>query len=77
MIRFAAVFGIAVAVSGQFAFAKNRLTDPIKIARECKSDAELFCKDICPGSQRIMGCLKGKATELSPACSAAFQTTGR
>lgn len=75
MIRFTASLVIAIAVSGPFAFAKHRLTDPVKVARECKSEAELFCKAVRPGSRRIIGCLKGKATELSPACSAAVQST--
>jgi malate/lactate dehydrogenase len=74
MIRFAAAFSIAIAVPGQFAFAKNRLTDPIKIARDCKSEVELFCKAVRPGGQRIVNCLRGKTTELSPACSAAFRS---
>ena len=74
MIRFAAAFGIAIAVPGQFAFAKNRLTDPVKIARDCKSEVELFCKGVRPGGQRIVSCLRGKTTELSPACLAAFRS---
>lgn len=64
---FSPLFGIAIALSGQDAFAKNRLTDPIKIARECKSDVELLCKGLRPGGQRIISCLKEKVTELSPA----------
>jgi hypothetical protein len=44
MYWFSPLFGIAIALSGQDAFAKNRLTDPVKIARECKSDVELLCK---------------------------------
>jgi hypothetical protein len=75
MNRLTALFSIAIAVSSQCAFAKNRLTDPVKIARECKSEVELFCKGVRPGSQRIIGCLKEKASELSPACSAAFKST--
>jgi hypothetical protein len=66
---------IAIAVCNQSAFAKNRLTDPVKIARECKSELELFCKGVRPGGQRIVSCLKIKATELSPACLAAFKST--
>jgi hypothetical protein len=31
------LLGIAVMLVGQNAFAKNPLTDPLKIARECKS----------------------------------------
>ena len=34
---FVPLFGIAIALSSQCASAKNRLTDPVKIARECKS----------------------------------------
>jgi hypothetical protein len=36
------LFGITIAVIGQDAVAKNRLTDPLKVARECKSEAEQF-----------------------------------
>jgi hypothetical protein len=36
------LFGITIAVIGQYAVAKNRLTDPLKVARECKSEAEQF-----------------------------------
>ena len=69
------LFGIAITLSGQNAFAKNRLTDPVKIARECKSDLELLCKGLRPGGQHITSCLNEKLTELSPACSAAFKST--
>ena len=75
MIRFAAAFSIAIVVPGQFAFAKSRLTDPIKIARDCKSEVELFCKGVRPGGQRIVSCLGERTTELSPACLAAFRST--
>jgi hypothetical protein len=72
---FTPLFGIAIALSGQCVFAKNRLTDPVKIARECKSEVELLCKKVRPGGQRVISCLKGKVTELSPACLAAFKST--
>lgn len=65
--------GIAIAFLGQHAMAKSRLTDPLKIARECKTEAELFCKEVRAGSRRIVTCLKSKATELSPACTAALK----
>ena len=39
---FTPLFGIAIALFSQCALAKNRLTDPVKIARECKSEVELF-----------------------------------
>ena len=69
------MLGIAVVFCGQNAFAKSRLTDPVKIARECKSDMEQFCKGFRPGGQRILNCLKEKVAELSPTCSAALKST--
>lgn len=70
-----AVLGIAIALVGQNAIAKNRLTDPVKISRECKSEAEQFCKGMRPGGQRIITCLKGKVSELSSACLTALRST--
>jgi hypothetical protein len=75
MSRLATAFGIAIALFAQGAFARHRLTDPVKIGRECKTEVELFCKAVRPGSQRIVGCLKEKMTELSPACLAAIKST--
>ena len=75
MNRTVLLVGAAIALSGQSSFAKNRLTDPIKIARECKSEVELFCKAVRPGGNRIIRCLQGKANDLSPACSAAVKST--
>ena len=75
MNRFTALFGIAIALSSQTVFAKNRLTDPVKVARECKSDMDLLCKGLRPGGQRIISCLKRNVTELSPACLAAVKST--
>ena len=69
------LFGISLALCGQHAFAKNRLTDPVKIARECKSDLERLCKGVRPGRQRIINCLREKTSELSPACLAALKST--
>ena len=69
------LFGIAIALSGQDALAKNRLTDPVKIARECKADLERLCKGLRPGGQRVVSCLREKMSELSPACSKALRST--
>jgi hypothetical protein len=68
------LLGIAVILYGQNAFAKNRLTDPIKVARECKNEVELFCKGVRPGGQRMVNCLKKKIAELSTACSVALKS---
>jgi hypothetical protein len=71
------LLGIAIAIAGvQQASAKSRLTDPLKIARECKSEAELLCKGVRPGGQRLIVCLKQRMFELSPACSAALMSAG-
>lgn len=66
---------VAIALVGHDASARSRLTDPLKIARECKSEAAQFCKGIRPGKQRITKCLNARAAELSPACSAALKST--
>jgi malate/lactate dehydrogenase len=71
---FRALFCIAVASVGHEAFARQKITDPLKIARECKSDLALLCKGVRPGGQRIVSCLKEKVTELSPACAAALKS---
>ena len=75
MIRFIPLVGIVIALSGPDAFAKSGLTDPIKIARECKSEVELLCKGVRPGGQRITSCLKANPTQLSPACQAVLKST--
>jgi hypothetical protein len=62
----------AIALASGHAVARNRLTDPLKIARECKSEAELFCKDVRPGGRRIVNCLKARTSQLSPACASAL-----
>lgn len=67
-------FGIAISLLGQEAIAKNRLTDPLKIARECKSEAEIFCKGVRAGGQRMVTCLKAKVAELSPPCLDALKS---
>ena len=71
---FSPLFVIAIALLGHEALAKNRLTDPLKIARECKSEAELFCKGVRAGGQRMVSCLKAKVAELSPPCLDALKS---
>jgi hypothetical protein len=68
------LLGIAVMLYGQNAFAKNRLTDPIKVARECKSEVESLCKGVRPGGQRMVNCLKRNTAELSTRCSVALRS---
>ena len=71
---FSLLFGMTIAFIGQDAVAKNRLTDPLKLARACKSEAEQFCKGVRPGGRRIMVCLNEKVAELSPACVTALRS---
>ena len=65
----------AIALVSHDASAKNRLTDPLKIARACKSEAETFCKGVRAGSRRITKCLSARAAELSSACSDALKSS--
>jgi hypothetical protein len=74
MNYFRSLLGVAIALLSQEAVAKNRLTDPLKIARECKAEVELFCREVRPGGQRITDCLKEMTSELSPACLAALRS---
>lgn len=41
--------------------------------KACKADAEKFCKGIRPREGRILSCLKGRESDLSPACAAEFK----
>jgi Cysteine rich repeat len=71
---FSPLVGIAIAFLGHDATAKSRLTDPLKVARVCKNEAEQFCKGVRAGGKRIVTCLKAKAAELSPACLTALNS---
>ena len=69
-----ASLAFAIVLIGHDAGAKSRLTDPLKIARACKGEAEAFCQGVRAGSRRITTCLNARAAELSPACSAALKS---
>lgn len=43
----------------------------------CRDDAKKFCTSVQPGGGRVMGCLKDKQSELSPACQAALPVMER
>lgn len=43
-----------------------------KFIAACKGDIEKACKTIPPGQGRVLSCLKGRESELSPACKAEF-----
>jgi hypothetical protein len=44
-----------------------------KMATACKADAQKYCKGIRPGEGRILSCLKGRESDLAPACAAEFK----
>lgn len=44
--------------------------------KACKADAEKFCKGIRPREGRILSCLKGRESDLSPACADEFKRVG-
>jgi hypothetical protein len=44
--------------------------------KACKADAEKYCKGIRPGGGRILACLKGRESDLAPACAAEFKRAG-
>jgi hypothetical protein len=71
---FGLICGLAIVAVSQSAIAKNRLTDPVKIARTCKGEVEQFCEGVRPGRQRLIACLQAKAADLSPACSRALKS---
>ena len=75
MNRWIILLGMAIGIAGQNATAKNRLTDPVRIARDCKSDLERLCSGVRPGGQRIKNCLKDRIAELSSSCSGALKAT--
>jgi hypothetical protein len=43
------------------------------MAKACKADTEKFCKGIRPGEGRVLSCLKGRESDLSPGCAAEFK----
>lgn len=45
-------------------------------AKACKADAEKYCKGVPPGDGRILSCLKGRQSDLDPACAAEFKRAG-
>lgn len=60
---------------------RKKLLESKRKARQtkeaCGADVEKFCKDIQPGGGRIMKCLRGHESELSPDCRQALQKAGR
>lgn len=43
----------------------------------CRDDAKRLCTSVQPGGGRVMGCLKDKQAELSPACRTALPVMER
>ena len=64
MIRFTTLFFVAVAAY------EEPFDRPVKIARECKSEVELFCKGVRPGGSAHHKLSQGKGVRI-----AAFKST--
>jgi hypothetical protein len=60
---------LAPACRDRLAAAKARFDE---FVAACKDDAGKYCKGIPAGSGRILSCLKGRESDLAPACKAEF-----
>jgi len=60
---------LAPACREQLSAAKARFD---KFMQACKGDIEKACKTIPPGQGRVLSCLKGRESQLSPECRAEF-----
>ena len=65
---------LSPACQSQMKAAEQRYEE---FSKECKPDAEKFCKGIRPGQGRILACLKSHQSELAPACAAEFNRAGK
>jgi len=60
---------LAPACREQLAAAKARYDE---FVNACKADMGKYCKSITPGGGRILSCLKGRESDLTPDCKAQF-----
>ena len=60
---------LAPACRDRLAAAKARYDE---FVAACKDDAGKYCKGIPVGGGRILSCLKGRESDLAPACKAEF-----
>ena len=65
---------LSPACQSQMQAAEQRFEE---FSKDCKPDAEKFCKGIRPGGGRILACLKSHQSELAPACAAEFNRAGK
>lgn len=67
----AALLGLAL--SGALA-APAAAQDRKALRQACHEDLARYCSDVMPGGGRIIACMQGHATQLTPACSDAIRT---
>ena len=60
---------LAPACRDGLAAAKARYDE---FANACKADAGKYCKGVKPGAGRVLSCLKGRESDLTPDCRAQF-----
>ena len=42
----------------------------------CETDVDAYCRDVMPGEERVVGCIKANESKVSKACIAALKETG-
>jgi hypothetical protein len=47
-------------------------SEAIALMRVCRGDYDRLCGSVRPGGGRVLACLKGHASQLSPACGQAM-----
>jgi hypothetical protein len=60
---------LAPACRDAIAAAKARYD---QFTQACGADAQKYCKSVPPGHGRILSCLKGRESDLTPACRAEY-----
>ena len=58
---------------GAITAARNKFD---RMVDACKGDAEKFCKGIPYREGRVLSCLKGRQSDLGPACATQFKRAG-
>ena len=42
----------------------------------CEPDVDAYCRDVQPGEERVLGCIKANESRVSKACIAALKDNG-
>jgi hypothetical protein len=47
-------------------------SEALRLVQVCRADSDRLCAGIVPGGGRILACLQGQMSQLSPACAQAM-----